>query len=516
MRIFQNHFNIWLKRIKSCRPNQWIHIYTLCAMLVAMKVNYNQHGWLNSDSLLYFEQARLMGIGEFKQAFALYQWPFYAALIAGLSKLTGITIHLSAQILNVGLFTLFAHGFYRLTLEAGGKNNTLHWANLLLLSTPYITGDILGMLLRDEGAWAGFTWALVYFIKFSKQATWANGLAFQAWMMISILFRIEVSAFLVILPGLVLLQNRTLIAEKILKLLKLTSCVCMVGCLVIAGLVSELISMQQLGRLQEISTQVTRAYTQSIAHISSKSVLLGQQVLGAYLDDYGQFCLWSCLILIVLAKTLKVAGLPTLLILAWPKRRWWNVLQAPIKPLSIAVLATGFIVSMVIIMNVFILSSRYVICSGIILLLLSAFAMSDLQKRLPTLATSCIVFMLVLSLLNNLWDKSHPNIHKLSVGYVSGINHQHSAVFYDTEQARFYAGQPYLNRIKGYKRFASVVEQQQIAAYGYYTITIGRDKTETEYEQLAAQVLTQNHYHLVHTLYGWRKKNKVLIYQRMS
>ena len=76
----------------------WI---TLLASLIAWRVIYIQQGWINDDSVLYFEVARLFSLGEWSAANALFNWPFYPALLAGFHQISGASFQLSAQILNI-------------------------------------------------------------------------------------------------------------------------------------------------------------------------------------------------------------------------------------------------------------------------------------------------------------------------------------------------------------------------------------------------------------------------------
>jgi len=61
-------------------------------MLIAAWVMYIQQGWVNDDSVLYFEAARLFSAGEWKSGLSLFPWPLYSLLIAGMHFITGFNI----------------------------------------------------------------------------------------------------------------------------------------------------------------------------------------------------------------------------------------------------------------------------------------------------------------------------------------------------------------------------------------------------------------------------------------
>lgn len=500
--------------LRKISQSQWLNIYLLAAFLIACKIMYNQHGWVNNDSLLYFEQARLIAAGQLQQAFGLFTWILYPGLLAIIHKLTGMSIHASAISLNVLCFVIFIAGFQRLLIEAGAKLRTLHWGMLLLFSTQYIVGDVLGMLLRDEGFWAAYTWGLLFWLRALKSQHWKHILQFQAAMAVAVLFRIESSAYLLALPLCALLLTQLTWLQRLKLWLKANSLALLTTIIVAIGLLAGALHQEQLGRLQEVFTQIAHLFTERITFINQKAAILGHQVLGEYLDQYGAFSLWSSLVLIAIFKTLKVAGLPALAVILWPRQTWWSKLPEATRHLVTSTLIISFIVSLVIIFNVFVLSSRYVIASGIIMLVLAAFAITEWHQRWPKWGSRSYALLLAALLLYSWFDKHEIDLDRLAVDYIAQINPLHKPVFYDTENARFYAGQPYINRVLGRDAFPQLVKKNEIEKYDYFMITISKNSADIDYEQQAQQVLGEHRYKLVNTLYGWRKKNKALIFVR--
>ncbi|MDF0378552.1 hypothetical protein [Methylophilus sp. YYY-1] len=495
---------------------QWLILYLLAAFLIVSKIMYNQHGWVNNDSLLYFEQARLLAAGQWQQAHRLFSWPFYPSLLALIHRSTGLEIHSAAIGLNIVCFVLFVAGFQQLLLEAGAKLRTLHWGHGLLFSTQYMVGSVLGMLLRDEGFWAAYTWGLVYWLRSLKTQRWQDLLAFQAVMVIATLFRIEAAVYLLALP-LCALAYTGLSASARLKLwLRANSLSLLTALMLGIALFAGVLRLDQLGRLQEIFTQVTRLFGERIDFIQQKAAIINQQVLGEDLDEYGLFSLWVTLILIAISKTLKTAGLPALIAICWPKQSWWSRLPAPARHLALATLSVSFVVSLVILLNVFVLSSRYVIASGIVFIFLAAFAMTEWQSRWPKLSSRGVACLLVAMLAYSLWDRNPIDLDRQAVDYIQTINPQQQPVFYDTENARFYAHQPYQDRVLGHTLFPELVKQQAISKYDYYMITISKDAVDVAYEQLAVQTLQKANFKLVKTFYGWRGKSKVMIFSKQA
>ena len=147
-------------------------------------------------------------------------------------------------------------------------------------------------------------------------------------------------------------------------------------------------------------------------------------------------------------------------------------------------------------------------------MVLAAFAMTEWQQRWPKWASKGYAILLAALLMYSLYDKHEIDLDRLAVDYIAQINPQHKPAFYDTENARFYAGEPYTDRILGRVAFPQLVNKREIDQYAYFMITVSKDPADIAYEQQAQQVLGEHQYILVKTLYGWRKKTKALIFIR--
>lgn len=77
-----------INKTKKISNNQLHLILIMLAMLLTIQIQYIQHGWINPDSVLYFESARLFANGEWQQGFSVFKWPLYALLIAFIHNVT--------------------------------------------------------------------------------------------------------------------------------------------------------------------------------------------------------------------------------------------------------------------------------------------------------------------------------------------------------------------------------------------------------------------------------------------
>lgn len=495
--------------IAALRPAQHIALLIVLSALVALRVTYVQHGWVNDDSLLYFEVARHLAHGEWQAAYSLFPWLLYPALLALGHMVTGLDIHTTAQIINIALFALFSWGFALLILQAGGSIKTMWWGGLLLLSAQYIIGDILGMLLRDEGFWACLTWALLFLLRYMQRSKTADAYYFLFAIIFAMLFRLEAIVYF-ILPLTILTNTALPLRKRLYKTVHGVSIPLCGGLLISMAVVIGIVKIAHLGRLQEITYLLQQGMIERLQFIQAKANLMGKQVLGHHLDDYSHFAIWGSLILITLNKTLKVAGWPVLISLIAGRKAWRHINHHARHLFSLH-MVVGFVTSLLIIINVFILSSRYVIASGIIMLVVGAFCVEHLYAKAPIWAKRGLLLLLAGMLFANLHDSSRVDLDRLAVEYLQSVNTSQQSVLYDTENARFYAHQPFMKRIPSHKLVESLLENGKITDYNYLMISIADDRAE--YEQSVQRRLSVNFDH-IHTLYGWKKKTKVLIYRK--
>lgn len=495
--------------IATLRTQQSVALLVTLSALVAWRITYLQHGWVNDDSLLYFEVARLLADSQWQAAYKLFPWLLYPGLLTLGHLASGLDIHTTAQVINVILFTQFSWGFALLILQAGGTIRTMWWGGLLLLSTQYIVGDILGMLLRDEGFWACLTWALLFMLRYMQRGKVIDAYSFQMAIMAAMLFRLEAIVYF-ILPLSILANHGLPFRQRLYKTIHSISIPLLAGLLISGAIFVGMIEITHLGRLQEIIYLVKQGFIERLQFIQNKADLIGKQVLGHHLANYGNFAMWSLLILITLNKTLKVAGWPVLLGLIVGKKAWCHM-HHQARQLFTLQLIVGFMISMLIMTNAFVLSSRYVIASGIVMLVIAAFCAEYLYKKATIWAKRGLLLLLTGMLFANLYDFGKIDLDRRAVDYLQTINTHAQPVLYDTENARFYVHQPFLGRIPSSELVESLIENGKISEYDYLMISIA-DNHE-DYEQSVKRRLSTNFEH-IHTLYGWKKKTKVLVYRK--
>jgi hypothetical protein len=511
------------KKLSNHSENKLHSILTLLGMLLACVVIYIQHGWINDDSVLYFEMARLFTIGEWKQGASLFSWPFYPALISVVHRVSSLSIQTSAQLLNVIFFGITTYSFARLIQLAGGKKSTIICGAFLLFSSTYIVGDVLPMLLRDQGFWAMFLTSLVCFIQYYREHKIKHALLWQLFAILAFLFRVEAIAYLVFLPFVLFFNHQFTINQRFKHFL-IINIFCIFGLLGILGalLFSPNLQLSDFGRLQETITIFPKILANFTTSFKLKADIMGEKVLGSFFDEYGKLGLFVSLISILIAKIISMISLPVIGVFALSKAKFANktktILQADVRRIFIWVMWLAIINAALIMISQFLLSSRYIIALGFMVLILASFKLDYLlqqfsqRKLLFKISFAIIMVALCLSFFRNMLPKGAGyNFEQDAVAYLKQQQVPNNKVFFVTPRARYFAGADYTERGYEYWDYTQkAITNGKINQYDYLLLNIDVDAQYAAKQQYLSQQLTQ--YKLEKEFYGYKKKKKVMLY----
>jgi hypothetical protein len=520
-----------LKKLSALTIDQTQKLLTLLGLIISCQVIYIQHGWINDDSVLYFEMARLFSVGEWKQGVELFNWPFYPALISIISKLTHLSIQSSAQLLNVIFFSITTYSFINLIRLAGGNKATITSGALLLLSSSYIVGDVLPMLLRDQGFWAMYLSSMVYFIRFYRTQKLSDALLWQVCAILAMLFRIEAITFLVCLPLILFKAHNFPLKQKITHYLTLNLIPICLFVIILSILVfSPTVQLSDFGRLEEVVSILPRMMTEIAAKFSIKATIMGDQVLGSYLSDYGILGIIVSLMSILLIKTLGLISWPVIGIFALNRSNHQadqstNILERDIRSILYWTLALTLLNATVILATVFVLSSRYLIACVFIVLIFAAFQLSALFEKTANTPNKPFVEKVILLLLltliaysgvKNIQPKQTGYIFEQdAIAYIKKQNVPNTEVFYVTPRSRYFAGAPYAGRGYDYWDYTrKAIEDGTIYRYSYLVINLDIDAEYPARKKLLNEKLPQ--YSVVKEFYGYRNKKKIMIYLKTT
>ena len=516
-----------LKATTLLSDKRFFLIVLTLSCIISFLVMFIQHGWINDDSVLYFEVARLFSIGEWKQGFKLYSWPFYPALISIVHLTTSLSIQTSAQLLNGVFFGLSTFSFLRLILLAGGNKTTLLCGVFLLFSSAYIVGDILPMLIRDQGFWAMFLTSLAYFIQYYREHKIAHALLWQLFIILALMFRIEAATYLVGLPFILLFDPKLAFNQRI-KHFFCANIISIAGFLGIAGalLMTSNLNLHDFGRLQETVTIPTKIITQFVKVFELKADIMGKEVLGSFLDDYGTLSLIMSLISIVITKILSTTGWPVMAIFALNKLRQpgkKNVnLQLDSRRIFNWIIIIALINASIILLSEFILSGRYIIALVLVLLVLAAFQLDNLVGQFSKIGRwQKIIFVIIIASLmlniitNMLPKRSGYNFEQDAVTYLKQQQVPNNKVFFVSPRSRYYADADYAGRGYAYWDYTQkAILNGEINRYDYLLLNMNNDAQLDEKQRYLNQRLTQ--YKLEKEFYSHKKKKKIMLYKKLN
>jgi hypothetical protein len=511
-----------IQKIDQSPINKLHAAIVLLAMLIAAQMQYIQHGWVNPDSLHYFESARLFAAGQWKEALRVWNWPLYPLCIAALHKMTSLGIHSSAQALNVLFFGLTSFSFTQIIRIAGGKQLTMAAGALILFSSQYIVGDVLEMLMRDEGFWAFYLTGLVFFIRFYQQLRFRDALLWQLCAIAATLFRIEAITYLVLLPSVFLFINDISFTERIRRLLisHALNIYLALGLILAIALHGDL-SMKNFGRLQEVFT--LNLFDELTRKLFANAAVMSKLVLEKYLEEFAIPGLLLTFIYIMIVKAVSTTGLFNFIMAMLTIKNRNILLESKTFHVLSAVALISLMNMALIITKVFVLSSRYVVGLAFVFMMLAAFQFakilmphsqqSEKSHKSRWLAIALLVFML-LSLVKNILPKAEGyNYMQDAVAWVKNHNTENNPVFTDESRITYYMGAPYARRgADNWKVVNKAINNQEIFNYEY--LLISQSAKRPEQEQIVAEKLPQ--FKEVKRFYSVKAKKSIVIYQKAS
>jgi hypothetical protein len=488
------------------------------SIVIATQVQYVQHGWINPDSILYLEAAKLFAIGQWKQGFDIFQWPFYSLWIAATHKLTGLGIHQSAQLLNVLFFAIASCAFVTVIQLSGGKQKQIAAGALIFFSAPYLVGSVLEMLMRDEGFWAFFLVSLVFFIRFYQHHKVTDALTWQITIIFATLFRIEAILYLALLPLIFCFGNSTAISIKAKRILQ-SYCIHLAICLIIsiALLLSKDFSVAMLGRLNEIFTsEIASSFTRLLL---SKSEIMAEQVLGKFLDEYALPSLILTLAYVMAIKAINATGFVNFGLALLAIRHHSRLIESDSSRVLIYTAFIAILNMALIITKVFVLSGRYVLALSFVLMIFASFYFVHLIEQLERndkwslrIVVSIISLLMCLTLIKNILPKQDGyNYMQDSIIWLKENNTSRTPVYYNEARLRYFAGESFIGKWDNdLAVLKSAIDTNEVSNYDLLAIAVSNE--QLKHEVFNNYVL--KNYKEIKRFSDTKRKKHVVIYKK--
>lgn len=494
-----------------------LHFFiVLIAMAVAIQVQYIQHGWINPDSVIYLEAAKLFSLGDFKAGFDIFPWPFYSLCIASVNQLTQLGVHLSAQILNVIFFTIATSSFISIIILAGGKQQQIIAGGLIWMSSQYMIGGVLEMLLRDEGFWAFYLLSIVFFIRFYQNHQTKDALFWQLCIIIATLFRLEAITFLLLMPLLLLFQADFLIKQKLKHLFAAHAINIAITILMIGFFsLNKDLSTKFLGRLNEVFTSnIWQQFTQKLL---DQSKIMATQVLGEYLNEFAIQGLLLTFLFVIAVKIINATGLINIILSILGINKHQQLIQSNVFSVLKTAAIIAFLNSAFIITKVFVLSSRYVLALSFILMIFASFYLAELLfSKSNSDKTKWLITILIIILcggaIKHLVPKSQGyNYLQEAVSWVKTNASESQRIYYSEPRMRYYAGVEYNGKWSDdWLKIQTDIESNKIIEFDFLVVT-----HQENHKQIEKNILSKiDYFSEIKRFYSSKPTKYVAIYKK--
>ncbi|CAN5213404.1 hypothetical protein BH10PSE19_BH10PSE19_15740 [soil metagenome] len=226
------------------------YLAAIISLLLTVIV-FSHHQPLNLDGIVYLNAAETLLNQGLKAAMAVYAWPLYPLLIAGVSLSSHLSLLTSAYLLNTLFATLIVLTFITLCKELGGSRIAQYLAALVILIYPYLN-HYRDEVIRDYGYYAFALLSLLQLIRFLRTPKWRHALAWGLTISIASLFRIEGIVMQLLVPIVVLIPWLSISTSRIKLFCQLNS---LTFLLILLGSIWLLTSHHhtlELGRISEV------------------------------------------------------------------------------------------------------------------------------------------------------------------------------------------------------------------------------------------------------------------------
>lgn len=491
------------------------------ALMLAAWIIYIQHGWINIDSILYFEMARHISMGDWQSAYAVegFSWGFYPALIALFHSITGLSIQYVANLLNVIFFMLIIKATFDLVKLAGGSRETQMCAFFLLIGAKYIVGDILPMAIRDMGYWAFMLNAITQLIRYFLVGKFKHALFWQLLGGVAMLFRIEGAIYLLCMPLIGFLFKSDAINTWQKKLAPYSLVLGCVICIYLAIAITQT-STDSLGRLNEVLSGFDDIKSNFTHQLSDRARIMGESVIGEPFKEYAWFTYLLSIFAIVSIKSLTVGGYAPLLVMMMSPKNSYRKFNPLVTIVLVYLFLLTWLVGSLIALKVNLLSTRYVGLSGFAMIVMASLPIAQFLKSKQTFKSRLLIGLVVVivgwGLLSGTKFKNDEYYYEIdAANYVTRSLKTDEKVLYNNARLRFYAHAPYDGRI--YDEWAYIhnrVEDGRFREYRFIVISMP-DMTDSKdkYDYLMTHL---DGYELDKVFDGFKKKKRVYVFKKIG
>ncbi len=365
---------------KTVPADNKIYVSAICiSTLLSLWVSFTG-GIVNFDGILYLSVAEHLAQGDFVAASKLYNWFFYSLLIAGVSKLTTLSLETSAYLLTAFFSAFLTYAFLGCVRLLGGTKQVLLWAALVIIIHPVFM-EARSEILRDHGYWSFYLLSVLFFLRFYENPVWCYAFWWGISMVVASLFRIEGLLFLTLLPTILLFKRGVPWSIRayhfgqahVLNIL-------LILLVIVFNIYDPQEHLLDQGRLGDPFILWQKFHAVLSGSLAGKKEVL-EKLLLPYSDDYAMPVLMAIPFIILADKLLSTLTPMYAVALSWHPFRYAKSLRKNILPVLVWIVVLNFGMLIVLLFVDFFIQKRFVFPLGLIFLLPLPFIMNWYFER---------------------------------------------------------------------------------------------------------------------------------------
>ena len=377
-----------------------IRIFTALISLLLSATAFYSDDIINSDGILYIQVTEAFLQSGFSAMMQLYNWPFFAMIIAGLHSLTAIPLELCSNIINSLFFVIFTDTLLLINNKTFSNKQNLIIAAVLIICFQSFN-EYRDYIIRDIAYWAFCGLSLYRFIIFLESPSIRNATLWQTLAIIAVLFRIEGVVFLLGLPLYLFAHSPVKIALK--SYLQLNFLLIIIALSTITFVLSQPELTASFGKLSTVLSYIKP--TNFTNTLIAKSDIIANQVLNQYSARFSTMILVSGLIFMLFYKLIKALSLPYIaiyIVAVWNRKNESH----PYQKLIIYYVILNITLLLAFLFHSYFMSTRYTIMavSGLFLLMLPSLCnyIERLLNNKSRKTLSIIILILFVSLVDSM------------------------------------------------------------------------------------------------------------------
>lgn len=328
-----------------------IRLLTAIISLLLSAFAYYYDDIINRDGVMYMEMVQAYLDGGLASMTDIYDWPFFAMLVAWLSKLSTLPIDLSANIINSVLFMTFTDALLLISHRLLPTIRQVSIAAILILCF-YSINEYRDFMIRDIGYWAFCSLALYQLMRYQLKPNFHTALQWQACALLAILFRVEGIVLLLLMPFFAVSSRH--VKTSLYQLFQLHSLNVMIGILLLIAAVS---LTDWVNAFDKISDYLAYLNTEALQlRLEERLNVMEKHILTPFSAEYSALILFSGLIAMLLFKLAEgISGYYGLIWLASLK------LKSPAPQHAYRKILWGFVAVNILILLAFLFKQYFVV-----------------------------------------------------------------------------------------------------------------------------------------------------------